>query len=243
MTTEASTTQSALITGAAKRIGRVLALALARKGYDIALHYHHSKREAEETAAAIRKHGGRCELFRCDLMNETETGKLVAAVKRKFKNLTVLVNNASIFKESGFRKKDLPVFRADLAVHLTAPFILSSDFAEQCRKGHIINLLETHIVRTRSPRVGYLLTKKALAEMTRMTAAAFAPKIRVNGIAPGLILAPERKMKGHLDRLAKSIPMKTRGSPRDLATALDFLLDNDFITGQIIFVDGGENLI
>lgn len=243
MTSRTSTRQAALVTGAAKRIGRVLATALSRKGYDIALHYHHSREEAEETAAIIRKHGRRCKLFCCDLKDETATGELIASVRRTFKNLTLLVNNASIFNESGFRKKDLPVFKTDVAIHLTAPFILSSDFTEQCQKGHIINLLETHIVRNRSTRIGYLLTKKALAEMTRMTAVAFAPAIRVNGIAPGLILAPEGTKKGHLDRLSKDIPMKTKGSPRDLAQALEFLLDNDFITGQTIFVDGGENLI
>jgi pteridine reductase len=238
-----STKGAALVTGAAKRIGKAIALHLAEQGYDIALHYLNSKKEAQQTQQEIQAKGVQCELFKCDLADEKETSQLIENIYRKFPQLTLLINNASIFEGTYTFKSRLEDFNLHYAIDLKAPYILTTDFANQCKKGHIINLLDTHTVKNKAAYVAYLLCKKSLTDITKMTAVEFAPDIRVNGIAPGIILPPEGKKEDHLNRLAKDIPLKKKGNPGYITHALQFLLENDFITGQIIFVDGGEHLL
>lgn len=137
---------------------------------------------------------------------------------------------------------DLKDFDQEVAVNLRAPFILSSQFACHIREGAIINILDTNVSKNKTAHVSYLLTKKSLSELTRIAALELAPQIRVNAVAPGLILPPNSKGKDYLDRLAKNIPLKRKGEPADIAKAVHFLLENTYITGQTIFVDGGEHL-
>ena len=236
---------SALVTGAGKRIGQAIALNLAAQGFSIVLHYHQSNKEAKITAATIRKYGVHCEIFPCDLSNENTTRKLIGAITttKNLPPLRLLVNCASIFEKSQLRTSNIGIFSRHLSVNFTAPLILSRGFVRICNEGQIINILDTHVVDNKTAYSDYLLSKKLLTEFTRLAAVEFAPHIRVNAIAPGLILPPKGEKDSYLKRLAQSIPLKRKGNPRHIAHAVRFLVENDYITGQTIFVDGGENLI
>ncbi len=235
--------KAALVTGAAKRIGQAIALDLASQGYDIALHYHHSEIEARTTAVKIRKLKRRCELFPGNLASQSDVSSLLKNVLQEFPYLSVLMNSASVFEKSQLRTSSLEFFNKQFAVNFQTPYILSQEFAKHCRSGQIISLLDTHITDYKTSYSDYLLTKKLLAEFTKLAACEFAPGIRVNAVAPGLILPPEGKRDDYLKRLALNIPLKRKGTPRHITQAVRFLIENDYVTGQIIFVDGGEHLI
>ena len=233
---------AALITGGAKRIGKSLAVALAEKGHDIALHYNSSDEDACSTAEDIRSAGVQCALFRCDLSNEQELQKLMKNVHTAFPNLSLLVNNASIFDKLSIAETSIGDFNNYLALHVKAPFILTRDFAALYGHGHVINIVDSRISKNDYHYAAYMLTKKALADLTGMAACEFAPDIRVNAIAPGIILPPGGQSVDYLDRKSKNIPLKRKGSLDSIINALMYLLRNDFVTGQIITVDGGESL-
>ncbi len=234
---------TALVTGGAKRIGREIALYLAGQGYNIALHYNNSKAEAMNTAQAIYKMGVRCELFACDLADEAQVIKLMPSVYKAFPNISLLVNSASIFVPNSLGAQDLSLYKAHWDINFKAPYILSCEFARLVKKGQIINLIDTNVGRHRSRYADYLLTKKALYEFTQMAAVQFGPKIRVNGISPGMILPPVNNQPDDRTKRAQSIPLKRVGNPKYIAQTVQFLLENDYITGQIIANDGGEQLI
>ena len=231
------TQKTALVTGGAKRIGHAICLKLASMGYSIALHYNTSQKEAQKTRDQIRKNGGVCELFACDLAHERQVSLLIREVTKKLPNLNLLVNNASIFEESSLRTMTAEDFDRDFSVHVKTPIFLSRDFAAQCFEGHIINMLDTHVVDYETKHFSYLLSKKTLGEFTQMAAVELAPKIRVNAIAPGFILPPDGKAKG-----MKDILLKKKGDVNKVTDALEFLVKNSYLTGQVIFVDGGEHL-
>lgn len=235
--------EAALITGGAQRIGKEIAIVLAILGFDIALHYHRSAAEAKKTARHIRSYDARCEIFQCDLSREKEASGLMARVRKKFPHLRLLINSASVFEPSRLASGNLKVFHRHFDTNFKAPYILSSQFARLCRRGQIINILDTNITKTKTAHADYLLSKKCLAELTKLAAIQFAPLVRVNGIAPGLILPPKNNTDAYLDRLAQKIPLKTKGHPSQIAQTVQFLIENGYLTGQIIFVDGGEHLL
>ena len=235
--------EAALITGGAKRIGKEIALLLSILGFDIALHYSRSKLDAIRTAQQIQSQGAECSLFACDLSNLNQTKSLIARVQKRFPHLAILVNNASLFEKSSFVPLDLKSLQSHMQVNFFAPAVLSAEFTRICKKGLIINILDTHITSQKSSYPDYLLSKKALANFTQMAAVQFAPNIRVNAIAPGLILPPEGKKNDYLERLAKKVPLKKVGSPSQIALTIQFLVENEYLTGQTIFVDGGEHLL
>lgn len=237
-----NTKTAALVTGGAQRIGHGIVLALAEMGFDIALHYNHSRAQAAKIADEIRNMGVTCEIFPCDLANETETAKLITQVKKKFPRFNLLVNNASIFEKSTFDVKQLKLFQNHFNINLKAPFILSSEFKRICRRGQIINILDTDITKNKTTHVAYLLTKKTLADLTQMAALDFAPDIRVNGIAPGLILPPKGATEKYLEQRAQKVPLKRKGNVNYIAQSVKFLIQNDYLTGQFLFNDGGEHL-
>jgi NAD(P)-dependent dehydrogenase (short-subunit alcohol dehydrogenase family) len=234
---------TALVTGAAKRIGAHVALHLAKSGYRIALHYHRSKLEAMSTAQAIYKTGMRCELFYCDLEDEAQTLKLVPQVFKAFPDLNVLVNSASIFLPDQFGAVDLTLFKTHWNINFKAPYILTCEFARLAKKGLVINFVDANVVKYKTAYADYLMTKKALLEFTKMAAVQWGPRIRVNGISPGMILAPVNNQSDDRLKRARRIPLQRTGELRNILQSVQFLLDNDYLTGQIIANDGGESLI
>ncbi len=232
-----------LVTGAAKRIGKAICLSLSSLGFSIALHYYHSSREAEKLTETIKKKGGKCQLFQCDLSSNEQTSHLISNVLKKFPNLNLLINNASLFEPSTIKDSNTATLRKHFAVNFDAPYILTAQFAKKCKKGHIINILDTHIVNHATRYTSYLLSKKALCELTKISAVELAPNIRVNAISPGLILPSAKAKSDYLQRLTKKIPLQKRGNARHITCSIAFLLNNPYLTGQIIFNDGGEHLI
>lgn len=236
------TRDAVLITGGAKRVGAEIALYLARRGFSIALHYNHSAKDAEGVRRMIEQAGGTCAVFKADLRKESETLKLIPGVLKTFPDLRAVINSASIFTRSSLKEPDLDDLEQNFAIHVKSPYILMSQFAKCVKDGVIINILDTNITKTKISHFNYLLSKKTLASLTGMAAVELAPNIRVNAIAPGLILPPSGKTRAHLDRLARGIPLKRKGSPANISQAVHYLLENDFVTGQTLFVDGGEHL-
>ena len=231
---------TALITGGAKRIGEALCLELAEQGYHIALHYHASQKEAHHLATRIRKKNVSCQIYASDLTKEKNFLQLIQKIHKASPDLNLLVNNASVFRQANFLEETLNNFDQHFSIHLKTPFFLSQQFAKICRRGHIINILDTSIVRYKTDYFAYLLSKKSLLDLTKMAAVALAPHIRVNGIAPGSILPPTGQHKKY--PLGQNTPLKYPGSLLHIQQALRFLLTDNYVTGQIIFVDGGRNL-
>jgi len=232
-----------LVTGGAKRIGRAISLALAERGCNIALHYNTSRDDAEQLYAAIRDAGRQCELFQCDLNDMQAVQSLMNRVFDAFPDCNILINNASVFPRAGIQESDEAMFDRTFNINFKAAFFLSRDFAAGCERGQIINILDTKIAGNFTQYFVYSLTKKAMADFTRMAARALGPNIRVNGVCPGLILPPPGQTDAYLDRLAERIPMRRKGSTADVVAAVVHLLENDFTTGQYIFADGGEHLL
>lgn len=224
-------------------MGRVIALRLAGQGWDIVLHYRSSADDAERTANDIRRLGAACHTLRCDLTEMEQVLDLVPRAAEVAENLELLVNNASVFERSEIAATDSALYDSQMAINLRAPFFLLRDFANKCAPGQVINLVDTRIGRDESSYAAYTLSKKALAELTRMAAREFAPELRVNAVAPGLILPPPAGSGEQFAGMARKVPLKATGNPDQIADAVMFLVDSEFITGQVIYVDGGEHLL
>ncbi len=233
---------TALITGGAKRIGRAITQSLAEAGYSIALHYNSSEEAARETQSLIENLNVKCTLFQANFADRSDVRNLISNVFDEFPDCNLLVNNASIFERGSLVETEEEQFDRHFDVNLRTPFFLSRDFARHCKQGHIVNIIDTKAARNVIQYFVYTLTKKALLEFTRMAAKELAPAIRVNGIAPGLILPPRGKGEDYLKELSSGVPLKRTGNPDFVVHALRFLLENEYVTGQCLFVDGGEHL-
>ncbi|MFA7553845.1 MAG: SDR family NAD(P)-dependent oxidoreductase [Spongiibacteraceae bacterium] len=233
---------AALVTGGATRVGARFSLFLAEQGYDIALHYHSSEKEALKVAEQIRSLGRQCEVFKHDFATSSEPGSLIKAVLTVFPRLNLLVNSASVYDAEPTLSTSLELLENQFKVNFFTPYLLTQGFAEQVETGNIINILDNKIEYQQYHYSAYLLSKKTLAEFTKMAAMEFAPRIRVNGIAPGVILPADVRTDDYIEWRKEGIPMKTQGSVDHLCQAMGYLLANDFVVGQILFVDGGEGL-
>lgn len=234
--------KTAIVTGAAKRIGESIALYLARADFHVIVHYHHSQKDAENLALLIRTEGGSASVYQCDLADEKAVTWMIPNLHKDYPNLSVLINNASIFEPSGFLTSTNESLNRHFDINFKTPYILTREFAKVCAKGQVINLLDTDVIRARTEHFTYLLSKKALAELTLMAALELGPNIRVNGICPGMILPPAGRDENFLHKRAQGIPAKTHGNPAEIVKALNFLLNSEFVTGEMINVDGGEHL-
>ena len=232
----------ALVTGCAKRIGRAIALTLARKGYDIAIHYNHSRQEADTLAEEIQALGRTSRIYQADLTEDEDILNLLPRVKADDLPLELLVNNASVFEPATIRETELELFDSHWAANFKAPYFLSRDFARLYRKGNIINLVDTRVANNDFAYAAYALTKKALAELTKMAALELAPDIRVNGVCPGFILLPPGADANAIEKIKQKVPLNRQGYVEPIEQAVEYVLDNDFVTGQLLFVDGGEHL-
>lgn len=235
--------RAALVTGGARRLGRAIALALAREGFDIALHFQSSAAAAKEVQSEIEGLGVRCELFQAEFGPGFDAHALVNKVVQRFSHLSVLINNVSVFERGTLLDTDDDLFDRVMAVNLRAPFFLSQAFAIFCESGLIVNLLDTRVAHNAIEHFVYTLSKKALREFTRMAAVELAPNFRVNAVCPGLILPPHGENESYLVEKAKTIPARRHGSEEDIARAVLFFVNNPFVTGQELFVDGGEHLL
>lgn len=235
--------KAALITGGGKRLGKAISLSLAERGYDIAIHYNHSDKEAKETADLILEKGRQCEIFQSNLSDISQVRSLIPTVFEVFPQCSILVNSASIFENIGFNNVTEEIFERDFNTNFKAPFFLSQDFSKGDDAELIINMLDMRINKIETEHFTYNLTKKALRDFTLMAAKALGPKIRVNGICPGPILPPPDKDIKYLEQIAKNTPLQKPGNPDYIITAVKYLLDNSFVTGQCLFVDGGQHLI
>lgn len=236
--------KTVLITGAAKRIGRAMALHLAARGWNIAIHYNSSEKEAMELQGELKSlfPDQQFDIFRANLSYAQEVETLVPQVLKSMQKLDLLINNASVFDKCSLADTGTDLLDQNMNINFRAPFILTRDFIKLAGKGLIVNFVDTKITNNKSNYAAYTLSKKALWEMTKMTALEQGPHIRVNAIAPGLTLAPEDKADDYLWKMASGIAMKRPGGLHPVLKALDFILDNDYLTGQLLFCDGGENL-
>lgn len=233
---------TALVTGAAKRLGGAVSLALAKAGVNIIAHYRTSQAEAEALAAAVRKTGARAWTLPGDLRHPHQAKDLFHRACEAAGPIDFLLNNASIFPESSLLDCTPEDIYANIDVNALSPLLLARAFAAQNRTGAIVNFLDTMIADYDRKHVPYHLSKRMLFSLTKMMAIEFAPKLRVNAVAPGLVLPPEGKDEQYLEALAHTNPLQRYGSAEGIAEAVLFLLRSGFITGQIIYVDGGRHL-
>jgi pteridine reductase len=235
----------ALVTGGAIRVGKALALALAEQGVKIALHYGRSLEAAEETAAAIQGAGSEATLLTADLSESGAAVDLIERAHDRFGRLDILVNSAAIFLPGGIGDTTERDWDQQFAINLKSPFFLAQAFAIRHQPGEpglIVNIADWRAFRPGPDYLAYTLTKAGIVTMTRSLASALAPQIRVNAIAPGAILPPPGKDDNYLKRLAEKIPLARSGSPKELAKGLLYLAEADFVTGEVLFIDGGEHL-
>ena len=237
------TGKTALITGSARRIGRSCALKLAREGADILIHYNNSKEEADELARSIRMYGRKAWIIHQDLSEKDSGRKLMAEALDKTEGVDILINSASIFPRGTWEDTEIEDFMINYQINTLTPFILSREFARQENRGEcIINFLDTRIVDNNSSHLAYHLSKRALFSLTRILSSELAPSIRVNAIAPGLIIPPPGATEEYLKKRIDSNPLKKIGTLEQITDSLAFLIYNTFITGQVLFVDGGRHL-
>lgn len=233
-----------LITGAAYRLGKVMALAAARAGANILLHHGHSNTEAEQTAAEIRALQREVWILQADLNDPDETTKLIQQA-REISPIFGLINNASIFTPGSFLETSLATWQKNMNINLTAPFVLSQEFVKQHKSGEpgrIINLLDWRALRPGRDHFAYTIAKAGLAAMTRSTALAAVPDIAVNAIALGAILPPSGQEND--EKLIQSVPAKRWANLSELEETVIFLLTGPaYITGEIIHLDGGRHLV
>ena len=233
---------SALITGAAKRIGRQTALTLAREGVNVVVNYRSSRDEAESLASEIRAMGVSAWTLQADFSDESASEDLIDRAFEAAGKLDVLVNNASEFPLDNLDNITFEGLTQSMLVNAWSPFRLLRSFAERAGEGRVVNLLDSRIRGYDWNHVGYILAKQVLAVLTRMCALHYAPGILVNAVSPGLILPPPGQDESYIERLAYTVPLYRHGDPQDIADAVLYLLRSDFLSGEVIYVDGGRHL-
>ncbi len=234
----------ALVTGAARRVGRAIALELARAGYDIGLHFNTSGRDADKSAAAIRDAGRRVALLQADLAGPAAAATLPGRCADELGRLDVLVNNASTFDPMRLADVDVAKWNQTLAVNLTAPVLLCRAAAPLISAGGaIVNITDIHAERPLPTYLAYCVSKAGLVALTRALAAELAPNIRVNAVAPGVADWPADYSEAKRKRIVARIPAARAGSPEEVAAAVRFLaVDAAYVTGVVLAVDGGRSI-
>lgn len=235
----------ALVTGGAVRVGRALSLALAREGMRVVVHYHRSEEPAREVVRLIRKGGGEAVAVGGDLSRMAELERVAAEAEAAFGGVDVLVNNASVFPAERLDEADEALWDDTLAVNLKAPFFLIQKLAPGMRSrggAVIVNLADLAGLQPWKSYAVHAISKAGLVHLTRIAARALAPEIRVVAIAPGTVLPPEEMDEEAVESLAQRSPLRRIGSPEDVVEALLYLLRADFVTGEVLTVDGGRML-
>lgn len=245
--------RTALVTGGSTRIGRLIVESLADKGCNVLIHYHNSAKEAKQLCFLIQKqYGVSCKSYKLDFSsgNEQEIISFWEDITKENSQIDILINSASLFERCNLKKLNFPLFKKLYNINFIYPAFLSSLFAKYFEEkkldhqGQIINILDCNIATDRPAFSAYLLAKKNLEDFTKMAALDFAPTIKINAIAPGLMKPKQSDKKLMLDRINSKIPLKKNYEERqrNFITTLLFLLQNEYISGETIFVDGGEHL-
>lgn len=235
---------AALITGAARRIGRALAIEAARAGFDVAVHHRDSPDDAERTAELVRAEG-RVAAVLCGDLQQPDAGALIAEATAALGPVTLLVNNASLFLDDRLETFTAADFDAQMAINVRAPLLLAQAFAAALphdRQGLIVNILDQRVWRPNPLFFGYSVSKAALWHATQTLALALAPRIRVNGVGPGPTLASIHQRPGEFEAEAAGTPLGRPVAPEDVARAMRYLIDAPTVTGQMIAVDSGQHL-
>jgi pteridine reductase len=238
-----------LITGAAHRIGRGLALGLAEKAGTIVIHYSSSQADAEQLSREIKNTGIKSYTIAADLSSPVQCEGLLKQAQDSAGPIDVLINNASIFEEGRLGEITIDDINRNIMINAYAPLLLSRSFVE-LNKGRktatlpvIINMLDARITDYDRQHTAYHIAKRTLFTLTKMMTLEFAPAVRVNAVAPGLVLPPRGKDQSYIEQLKSSNLLNAVGTVEQIVDAVRFLIDNEFVTGQVIFVDGGRNLL
>lgn len=235
-----------LITGAAKRIGRAIALEMASRGWQIAVHHHDSHTDAEKTVATITKNGGKAFSIQCDLSVRTNTAQLIdqcAALAGE--PITALVNNASVFQSDDVMTATYEGWDKHMEVNLHAPFLLSQALAKSLSAGttgNIINIIDQRVLKLNPQYMSYTLSKSGLWTLTRTLAQSLAPSIRVNAIGPGPSLVSIHQSDTDFNREYTSVMLGKGPELKEIANTIAYILDTPSMTGQMIALDGGQHL-
>jgi NAD(P)-dependent dehydrogenase (short-subunit alcohol dehydrogenase family) len=237
---------AALVTGAAQRLGRAIALDLARDGWDVAIHYNASEADARSAVEEIRKAGGHAAAVKADLSREDEVATIVERAAKAVGPLTALVNSASLFQNDDWRSATRESWDAHMNVNLRAPFVLSQQFARQLPDSHegaIVNLLDQRLFKPGPEFLSYGVSRAGLHWLTTTLAQALAPRIRVNAVAPGPTLKAAAQSPGDFVKERKAAILGRGSDPQDISDAVRYLLGARAVTGQTVTVDGGQHLI
>jgi NAD(P)-dependent dehydrogenase (short-subunit alcohol dehydrogenase family) len=236
----------ALVTGAAKRIGRTIALALAQHGWDVVIHYRHAAAEAKEVQAAIASMGRRSAVLQCDLADEAAMNALFARASDVLGPVSCIVNNASRFDYDNAASFSVSQLDAHMHANLAAPICLARALHDATPAGGqavVINLLDQKLFNLNPDFLSYTLSKAALHTATTVLAQALAPKVRVVGIAPGISLVSGEQTEAEFAKAHQVTPLGKSSTPDDIAAAVCFMADASAITGTTLLVDGGQHLI
>ena len=234
----------ALITGAGQRLGRAVALDLGKHGWGVAVHYRRSSMEADTVAAEIRSQGGKAVTVRADLADAGERGALIGEATHAARaSITALVNCAAMFEHDTIDTLSLEALERHMALNAFTPAVLAREFAEALpdgKHGAVVNFLDFKLASPYPDNFSYTLSKYALSGATDLLARALAPRVRVNAVAPGYVLPAPGQSEADYKRLHNDTPLERGPTPEDIAHAVRFLLENDAVTGQTVFVDGGR---
>ena len=237
--------KAALVTGAAKRIGRALALDLAARGFAVAVHYAGSEREAAEVVRTIEAAGGRAAALQADLAREADSERLIERAAQRLGPLGLLVNNASVFRYDDIATVTRESWDQHLEPNLRAPLVLTQRFAEALpadQGGLVVNMLDARVLHPSPRYLSYTVAKIALWSLTQALAQALAPRIRVNALGPGPVLPPEGQSEAEFAQRSRRLPLGRAAALAEITAALGFLIDAKSVNGQLLALDGGDHL-